>query len=71
LYIDGDFGTDSVTVDYYIKDTIKNSRTFTTDGREKKLFPITQEPGYRFSVRISRAAETEYTDTAIYGVYIQ
>jgi len=71
IIIDADFGTDAVTAEYYIGNTVKNTKTFTTSNREKKVFPITQEPGYRISFRLSRAAESTYVNTAIYGVYIQ
>ena len=71
IVIDGDFGDDAVTVEYHINGSNKTSKTFTTSGRDKKYFPISQEAGYRVSVKISRTTETTYTDTAIYGAWVQ
>lgn len=71
LVIDGDFGSDGATVEYFLNGESKTSTVLTTSGRERKNVSVTQEPGSRISVKISTAAETENTDAAIYGVYLQ
>ena len=71
LVIDGDLGTDGVTVEYFLNDVSTTSIVKTTSGRQRKTVPVSQTPGSRISAKLSTSAETEDTDMAIFGVFLQ
>jgi len=71
LVIDGDLGSGGVTVEYFLNNVAITSIIKTTSGRKRVPIPVSQTPGSRISVKISTSAETDNTDQAIYGVFLQ
>lgn len=71
LIIDGNFGSDGVTVEYFLNGVSKTSITETTSGRKRIPVVVNQAPGSRISAKISTSVETTNTDQAIFGVYLQ
>jgi hypothetical protein len=71
VVVDAHYG-DGMDVEYFVNGTSKT--TFagqTSTARERKEFPITQEPGNRISVKISSGSVATDTDKAIYGVWLK
>lgn len=71
LVIDADFGSSGVTIEYFLNNVSKTSKTVSTSGRKRNNIPVDQSPGSRISAKISTSVETENTNQAIYGVFLQ
>lgn len=71
LVIDGNLGSDGVTVEYFLNGVSVTSKVITTSGRQRKNVPVAQNPGSRISAKISTTTETTNTNQAIFGVYLQ
>lgn len=71
LVIDCDAGDATLEVVYYVNDTVTNTFSVTTSGRQLVYNQVSQNKGNRVSVKIYTIAEAASDSIAVYGIYLQ